>query len=238
MLLKAAINGGRTRAEHSAVPISPEEQAAAVNECLQAGAQAIHLHIRAESGAESLLAEDVARTLSAVKSAAPDAPIGVSTGLWILPDVAARLRAVTAWQGLPDFASVNFVEEGAVELAQLLLSRGIAVEAGLSDAGAVENFLESGLVADCFRILLEPQEQTMADALGTVNAMESLLDRATDNPPRVLHGTEATTWPMLDQAVRRGYGARIGLEDTLILPDGQRANSNAQLVAAAVKAFR
>lgn len=254
MLIKAAINGGRTKAEHAAVPVSPQEQAAAVVECLKAGADAIHLHVRSTSGQqsspsqgedlqsekESLLAEDVARTLSAVWSAAMKArigarkaQIGISTGAWILPDTTARLQAVAAWRVLPGFASVNFSEDGAVELAQLLLSRGVDIEAGLCDADAAEVFLKSGLAARCIRVLLEPQEQELESALETVRAIDKVLESGPIEPrllPLLLHGTEATVWPMMDEAIRLGYDVRIGLEDTLILPDGRGARDNAELV--------
>jgi uncharacterized protein (DUF849 family) len=53
--------------------------------------------------------------------------------------------------------------------------------------------------------------------------------------PCVLHGLDATAWPLLEEAKRRGYGSRIGFEDTLSMPDGSRAESNAELVAAARK---
>src|SRR5947208_2824903 len=145
MLLKAAINGGRSTAEHPTVPVTPDEQATAVTECVKAGAQTIHLHVRSDSGVESLFAEDVSRTLLAVRSASPSAQIGVSTGAWILPDPAARLQAVAGWEALPDFASVNFSEVGSVELAQMLISRGVGVEAGLCDSEAGKAFLKSGL---------------------------------------------------------------------------------------------
>ena len=92
MLIKAAINGGRSRAEHEAVPVTPDEQAADIIECLKAGASVIHLHVRSALGDESLHAADVAQTILAVRSVSPQAQIGVSTGAWILPDVAARFE--------------------------------------------------------------------------------------------------------------------------------------------------
>ncbi len=253
MLIKAAINGGRSRAEHTAVPVSPDEQAATVVKCLTAGANAIHLHVRStssdeslQSEKESLYAEDVARTLSAVWSAAMKAKIGarkaqigISTGAWILPDTAERLHAVAAWKVLPGFASVNFSEDGAGELAELLLSRGVSVEAGLCDAEAAQIFERSGLAARCIRVLLEPQEQEMEHALKTVRAIEKVLASGTVELPRLLplllHGTEATVWPMMDEAITRRYDVRIGLEDTLVLPDGKMARDNAELVAEAVR---
>ena len=214
-------------------------------ECLAAGAGAIHLHVRHVAStssdlleAESLEATDVARTLLTVRSAAPHAQIGVSTGAWILPNTLARFEAVKAWDVLPDFASVNFSEAGAVELAGLLLAKDIAVEAGLCDAAAAEVFLKSGLAARCLRVLLEPQEQELRSALQTVTAIEKVLRSGTVDLPLLLHGTEATVWPMMDAAIARGYDVRIGLEDTLALPDGASARNNAELVVEAVRRVR
>ncbi len=237
-LIKAAINGGRTKAEHSSVPVYPDELASAVIECLKIGADAIHLHVRSSSGEESLYAEDFARTLVAVRSASPNALIGVSTGAWILPDPIKRLQAVAAWEVLPDFASVNFNEEGATELSRLLLSRGINVEAGLSSSDGAEVLIKSGLAARCIRVLLEPQDQEMARALETVSKIETILETGKVEVPRVLHGTEATSWPIMDEAIIRGYGVRIGLEDTLTLPDGSKARDNVELVVEAVRRAR
>jgi uncharacterized protein (DUF849 family) len=236
-MIKAAINGGRSKTEHAAVPVSPEEQAAAVLECLQAGAGAIHLHVRmasSNSERESLFPEDVAQTLSVVRAAAPHAAIGVSTGAWILAEP-ERFRAIFAWQVLPDFASVNFSEDGAAELAKLFLSRGVGVEAGLIDAGSARAFVASGLVASCLRVLLEPQEQEMDFALQSVGAMKDVLNDAGKLPPMLLHGTEATVWPMMEEAIARGYDLRIGLEDTLTMPDGKTARDNVELISEAVR---
>ncbi|HEY9505089.1 MAG TPA: 3-keto-5-aminohexanoate cleavage protein, partial [Gemmatimonadales bacterium] len=82
----------------------------------------------------------------------------------------------------------------------------------------------------CLRVLLEPLEQELAAALGTVAALESpLAGRA----PRLLHGVDATAWALLREAARRGYDARIGLEDTLLIPEGRLAGDNSELVRAA-----
>ena len=120
---------------------------------------------------------------------------------------------------------MNFSEEGATELARLLLSRGVAVEAGLCDADAAEVLGSSGLAARCIRVLIEPQEQEMESALQTASAIEKVL----------LHDTEATAWSMMDEAIARGYGVRIWLEDTLFLPDGSLARNNTELVMEAVR---
>ena len=83
MLIKAAINGGRTRNDHAAVPVTTTELAADIVECLKAGAGAIHLHVRSTSDSsekESLDKEDVEQTIRAVMTVAPKERIGISPG--------------------------------------------------------------------------------------------------------------------------------------------------------------
>ena len=217
MFLKACINGAR-------VAMTPAQIASEVAACLAAGADAIHAHVYDASGRESLAASDVAAVVRAAK-------VGVSTGEWIVPDPTERVRTIGAWLEMPEFASVNFIEDGAVDVARMLFTGGVGIEAGLSDAEAARRFVESGM--PCIRILFEPQEQVLEDALRNVEEMERIV--ADVALPRVLHGFDATAWPLLEEAKRRGYGARIGFEDTLLMPDGTRAESNAALIAAARK---
>jgi len=217
--------------------VSPVQLATNVVECLKAGAGAIHLHVRSTatgSEKESLEKEDIAQTVAAVLAVAPKELVGISTGAWILPHP-ARLESAKNWAVLPGFASVNFGEEGVVELAELLLSRGVAIEAGLCDADAARIFLQSGLATSCLRVLLEPQEQELKSAIETVNAMEDVLRSGTADLSFLLHGTEATVWPLMDEAIARGHDVRIGLEDTVVLPDGRTAKDNVELVTEAVR---
>ena len=234
MLIKAAINGGRSKVEHPSIPVSPSEIATTVLECLNAGATAIHFHIRSEDSHESLAGEDLARTLEAVRNLAPAAQVGVSTGAWIVPDRSMRVKAIASWTTLPDFASVNFSEEGAEEVAQVLIQKSVGVEAGLSDASDAERLVNSGLADRCMRVLIEPQEQEIEQARAIVKGTRAVLDQANIDIPRVLHGTEATTWAILEDAIKLGYGIRVGFEDTLTLADGRVAQSNAELVKAAM----
>jgi uncharacterized protein (DUF849 family) len=173
-----------------------------------------------------------------VRDACPGVPIGVSTGAWIEPDPARRAAAVRSWHLRPDFASVNFHEPGAALVAEELLQRGVGVEAGLAGAAAATVLVAGGLGERCLRILIEPLESDLAAASATVLEIEAVLDRASVQPARLLHGTGPTAWPLLALARERGYGARIGLEDTLTLPDGRRPADNAQLVAAAMLMLR
>ena len=238
MLIEVALNGGRTRAEHPRVPCSPQELAAAAKEAVAAGAGAAHFHVRAADERETLDADDVARAVSAVRAAIPGIPFGVSTGLWMVRDARERHEKVAAWKTFPDFASVNFNEEGGIALAEMLLAKGIGVEAGMGSVLATEKFLQSKLAGRCRWVLLEPEQQEMEPALAVIAKIEEMLRQARIALPIILHGVGRTAWDLIDVAAQRGYDTRIGLEDTLALPDGTQARGNAELVAEAARRAR
>ncbi|MFI2650437.1 3-keto-5-aminohexanoate cleavage protein [Micromonospora fulviviridis] len=228
-MLKACLNGGRRRAEHPAVPVAPEELAAEAVRCAAAGVAAVHVHPRDAGGAESLDPAVIAAAVTAIRAARPGLPVGVSTGAWIAPEPADRVAAVRAWPVLPDFASVNAHEPGAAAVAAALHERGVMVEAGLWTVAAVDAWrrwpVPTGRVlVEC---LAEQVDVALADAAAILAALP------TDGPPVLLHGEGPATWPVLAEAVRRGLDTRIGLEDTLLLPDGTVAPDNLALVTTA-----
>lgn len=231
--LEAAINGSRSPSDHAALPVTPAEQARTAAACRDQGAEALHVHVRDHQGRESLAAGAVAALMMAVRAAAPGLPVGISTGAWIVPDPVARVSRVRGWRDRPDFASVNFDEPGSADLAGALLALGVGVEAGLASPAAAEAFVASGLAPRCLRVLVEPQEETVPEALATSGLIEQVLSGEGITLPRLLHGTGVTTWPLVAEAARRGCDTRIGLEDTLLLPGGELAPDNAALVAAA-----
>lgn len=237
-MIKAALNGGRARAEHPRIPITPQELAESAKESVAAGAAAIHFHVRGPDGRESLDPGDVASALAAVRSAIPGTPVGVSTGAWILQNAKLRHETISRWTVMPDFASVNFKEEGALPLAELLLSRGVGVEVGLSDVSGTQVFVSNRLAPRYLRMLLEPFETSTEAALKTLEQIEAMLDAAGVRLPRVFHGLNQTAWDLIDVAAARGYDTRVGFEDILTLPNGSSAPGNGALVSEAVRRMR
>ncbi|MFI5834536.1 3-keto-5-aminohexanoate cleavage protein [Micromonospora sp. NPDC051300] len=228
-MLKACLNGGRRRDDHPAVPLTAAELAADAVRCASAGAAAVHVHPRDDDGAESLDPAVIAAAVEAVRAARPGLPVGVSTGAWIVPDPVERVAAVRAWTALPDFASVNAHEPGAAAVAAALHERGVMVEAGLWTEAAVHAWRRwptptGRVLVEC---MAESAEVALADAAAILAALPD------GCPPVLLHGEGPATWPVFAEAVRRGLHTRIGLEDTLLLPDGATAPDNATLVTAA-----
>lgn len=235
MLLKACLNGARERAEHPAIPVTAAEIAHEARRAVDAGAGAIHVHPRGPDGRESLEPAACAAALGAVHAVCPGTPIGLTTGLWIVGDVQRRLDLLAAWRVLPDFVSVNFSEAGAEELAELAIQLGIGVEAGLSDPTDAGRLLDATLESRCVRLLVEiDHEDDAKRALARAEEIDEVLDARGSSRPRLHHGHGVATWAVIERAMRRGYDVRVGLEDTLVLPDGQTARDNGELIAAAV----
>jgi uncharacterized protein (DUF849 family) len=234
MLLKACLNGNRDRHEHPALPISPAELALEAHHAMVAGAGAVHVHPRAADGTESLEPHTVRLCLEAIRRACPDLPTGITTAAWVEPDRERRVWLVERWDGLPDFASVNLSEEGVPELAGALLRRGIGVEAGVADEADVDRLARHGFADRCLRVLVEIDEEHDAGAaVARAEALDQALDEAGIGPPRLYHAAGIATWAVIDRALALGRDIRVGLEDTLVLPDARPARDNADLVRAA-----
>ena len=238
MGLQAALNGDRTKAAHAATPVSVEELAQDAAACVAAGARAIHLHPRDPEGRETLEAGIVDEAVTKVRDAC-GVPVGVTTSAEIEPDPERRLELVRAWR-VPDYTSVNLSEAGATEVMEALIEVGVGIEAGVWTVEDAERLAACGFGGRVTRILVEPgghqllnSEDKAADAVGLVEDVHRALDRFGLTAPRLQHGDGEVTWVLLMDAVRRGLDTRIGLEDTLSGPSGERTAGNEALVRAA-----
>lgn len=234
-MLQACLNGARGRDFNHAVPLTPQELARDVAACRAVGTNEFHIHPRNAKGAESFAAEDIAAALHAIRANVPGVRVGISTREGIMADAVARRRVFQSWDVLPDYVSVNLSEADALEVIRLMLKRGIGIEAGLATVADAERYMALPEANDCLRVLIEIEEQKSADAIRAAHDLIAVLDRAGSLPPRQLHGYDACKWTLHGEALRLGLDQRIGLEDGKLLPEGRIAESNAELIAAAVK---
>jgi uncharacterized protein (DUF849 family) len=214
------------------VPLMPEVMGESAAWAVAAGAMDVHVHPKSPCGEDSLSPKVLAPTLEAIRGRV-SVPVGVTTGAWAEPEPEARLARVRSWAqltALPDHASVNWHEEGAEEIAAALIELGVGVEAGIwSGTDGAARFAVSPLGPRVLRVLAEVTDTSADTAEDAAHALLSGLGSAHGRPV-LLHGEDGGAWPVLRLAGRLGLATRIGLEDTLLLPDGQRAASNAQLV--------
>lgn len=234
MLVQVCLNGARAATEHPGLSADATLAAADAARAVASGAHEVHVHPKDAEGRDTLNADDVARWLRALRSACPDVPIGVTTGAWIEPDVEKRLAFIAEWTELPDYASVNWHETGADRVAALLVSRGIGVEAGIWDATGLEAWITSPSRAECTRVLIELPDEAAEVVRRHAEGLIAHVRLDEPSMPILLHGEQRSAWPALTLAVELGLDTRIGLEDTLTLPDGRSAPDNATLVRAAL----
>jgi len=237
-VLQACLNGGLSKLVHHAVPISALELARDAMAVRSAGADELHIHVRADDGNETLEPTAVASTLIAIRHAVPGMPIGVGTGAWIKPGGRDRHQHIREWTEKPDYASVNLGEADATEVIDLLAGGGVGIEAGLWNSSDAERFVAEVDFDKCLRVLVEMTASNGDEALREAHRVFSVLDRASCNLPILFHGEAGSVWPCIREAWRLNLSTRIGFEDDLHLPDGTVAADNAALVRAALQLRR
>src|SRR6478672_8307044 len=205
IFLQAALNGDSI---HPATPRTPAAIAEATRAAVDDGAQSVHVHAFDDAGRETLESAACARVLRAIRVRCPATPISLTTSASIVPDAGERFRIVEAWEELPDLVTANQGEPGIVELFELLLSRGVGIEAGLLTTEDARAFVRSGLAGRCRRVLVEPLDDDSAVALRHAAAMEEVVVAAGIALEQVHHGYGDACWRVNARALARGHGIR------------------------------
>lgn len=239
-MLQVTPNGPWGKDVHPAMPVSADELLADLRECFAAGAEGVHLHIRDTTGAETLDPGIVNDTCARVRQVALEAghrvEIGLTTGEWIVPDVQDRVAMLREWQGV-DCATVNLSEAGFEHVMDAMLEVGVGVDVGLWAPQETAVLVASGFLPAVQRVSIElaPGEPYFltGDPSAVAQRVNDQLDDAGSRCPRLTHGMDDWTWPLVRDALRRGHDTRVGFEDSVYLPSGKKARSNAELVLAA-----
>jgi uncharacterized protein (DUF849 family) len=231
IFLQAALNGDR---QHPAVPKTAGKIAEDVKAAIDAGADSAHVHAFDDNGEETMDAVACSRVLKAIRYRCPGVAVSLTTSATIVPDPDKRIAIVQTWTDFPDLVTANQGEEGIIELSEWLMSRGVGIEAGLLSANDARKFIASPIRHKCRRVLIEPLDPDPDEALRHAAEMEEIVLSAGISLEQVHHGYDIACWAVNAQAIRRGHGIRTGLEDVAVLPDGIMAESNVQLVRAAV----
>jgi len=71
--------------------------------------------------------------------------ISLSTSADVEPDPRQRLRLIAAWTVMPDLVTANQGDDGILDVCELLVSRGVGIEAGLLSLGDAQGFVDAGI---------------------------------------------------------------------------------------------
>ncbi len=238
--IAVAPNGGRrTKADHPALPVGPDEIARTAAECADAGAAMIHVHVRDAAGRHVLDADAYRTAIAAIQA---------ETGDRLLIQITSESLGI--YDPEAQMAVVRATRPPAVSLALREL-----LPAGEPALAAFLAWLKAESIPPQF-ILYEPEEAVRLDELrqqGVVPFAEPpvlyVLGRYTPgqtSQPQDLLPFLAPGQPVFRRfmicafgrheaactlmAGLLGGGLRVGFENNLFLPDGTLAPSNAALV--------
>ena len=248
LIITAALTGNvPTREMTPHVPLTPEEIAADVRRCAEAGASIVHIHARDTGGRPTLDPAVFKAAVRLIKREAPDVIIQLSTGARAGRDWEARANPVRL---LPEMASFTtgsnnlpgIVYENAPDF--LLFLAGVFKETGVKPE--IEVF-EAGMINNAMFLvkknLLTPPLH-FDFVLGAPGAMpatvRNLVFLADTLPPGAtwtVAGIGPAEIPLATAAIAMGGHVRVGIEDNLRLPDGAMA-TNARLVQTAARIAR
>jgi uncharacterized protein (DUF849 family) len=259
VIISAALTGAlTTRDQCEAIPYTPEEIAEEAAAAREAGAAIAHIHARTDEGDPTYATETYAEIYDEVRDRT-DIIINFSTGA---VDVPVETRTDYLREVGPDVAALNM---GSMNYAKYSDRREDFVfdEVFANPFSEIRAFLqamnESGVKPEleCFdtghigniRPLLKKGELShpiqfslIMGVLGgipaTVENLAHQVRQLPDDATWQIIGISRDQWPLVAAALSMGGNVRVGLEDNFYLPDGEMAESNADLVAHAARMAR
>ncbi|MCK5621427.1 MAG: 3-keto-5-aminohexanoate cleavage protein [Alphaproteobacteria bacterium] len=241
LILAVAPNGARkTKADHPAIPIAPDEIAAEAARCREAGAAMIHLHVRDADDRHSLDADAYAQATAAVRREVGDGLIVQMTteavGIYTPAEQMAAVRAVrpeaasmAVRELCPDEAAVPaFAEFLAWMAGERIMSQYILYAA--EDIARFTELHKRGVIPGKRPFLLyvlgrytAGQKSVPEDLLPFMAAAETL------DADWAICAFGARECACALTAVALGGHVRVGFENNVLMADGSVARDNAAL---------
>ncbi len=221
------------------LPVTPEEIAADVKRCTDAGASVFHVHAR-DSQHKPTLDESIYKEIvKKIKAASPDVIIQLSTGaragkgykdraapVRLLPEMASFTTGSSNLPGIIYENSPEFIEF----LAGVFKETGVKPEIEVFETGMINNALhleKKGFIE--FPIHFDFVLGAPGAMPGTVKNLLFLSESIPPDSTWTVAGIGKAEIPLSTAAIVLGGHVRIGLEDNLYMPDGSPA-SNVKLV--------
>lgn len=241
--LMVAPNGARKgKSDHPALPITADELAETARACAEAGATAIHVHVRDDEGHHTLDAARYRTAIDAIRSVC-DIRIQITTEAVGVFDVTAQIACLAQVRAPEASVALREIERDPARVAQayrVAEDAGTEVQHILYDEGDVTRLLArlgDGTIPAHFTKALFVLGRY---AEGQRSSPDDLAPFLTALGERALEWSVCAFGPgeqdCLLEALRRGGDVRIGFENNTIAPDGARFTDNAAAVATLVAA--
>jgi uncharacterized protein (DUF849 family) len=227
------------KADFPRLPVSSPEITATAEQCLEAGAAMLHLHVRDEAGRHTLAPEYYNPVLEALSNRVEgDMLIQVtseSAGIFdrhqqmeAMRSLSAESMSVAVRELVPDETAY----EEAARFFEDMTAQSVMLQYILYSPEEVDRYhelIELGVI---------PQKRNFVlFVLGSYGKTESpvslrsYVNRNTSNSPWMCCAFGAQELSVMSEAALLNGHARVGFENNMTLPSGSDAASNSQLVA-------
>jgi len=260
IFITCAVTGNHTtRAQHPGLPVTPAEIAQTALAAAEAGAAAVHIHVRdPQTGTPSMDVALYEQVVAEIRRGNRDLVINLTTGPGgrfqpgehdpVVPGprtnlLAPERRVEHIARIRPDIATLDlntmvFGREVVINtpdnlrrMARVMREAGVRPEIELFDTGDI--MLLHDLVADGTIDARPLCSLVMGVKYGFAPTIEMMLLARSLLPAGAVwtgFGTGRFAFPLLAQAVLAGGNIRVGLEDAVFIARGVLAPSNAALV--------
>ncbi len=242
VIVLAAPNGARrTHADHPALPLTPEEQAADAVRLRDAGASVLHLHVRDEAGRHTLAPARYREAIGAIRAAVGDDLVlqitteavgryGPAEQMQVVEDVQPEAVSVALREILPDGADEAPVAQFFARLAARRCWPQVILYSP-ADAQRFDVLRKQGVFGDPAPFALFVLGSYASAAPGRVADLEAILAAVDARAfPWAVCCFGREELAVMRFACERGGHVRIGFENNLEFPDGTRAPDNASLI--------
>ncbi len=258
VIITAALSGSGTfKHMNEAVPYTPEEFAEEAAKCFKSGAAMVHIHARTDQGLPTHEVERVRATYEAIKERTPELIVNLSSAVGGGKTPEQRITQIVDVK--PEMASLNtnsmnfgliskqdgriigeVVFENTfqmiVDFNNAMEKAGVKPEFEIYDIGGLDNILllmKQGLFS-------VPMNFNFVWGVNggqrlRPTAFEMLVNLLPPNSLFTTCGVSEMEFSAAMQSLILGGHVRVGLEDNMRMPNGEKAKGNYELVEWAVK---
>jgi 3-keto-5-aminohexanoate cleavage enzyme len=236
LIITVALTGNvPTKEMNPNVPVTPDEIAADVKRCFEAGASVFHVHARDSNHKPTLDIGVYKANVRRIKALAPEVIIQLSTGAragkqWedrarpirLLPEMGSFTTGSNNLPGIVYENSPQFIDY----LARVYQETGVRPEIEVFETGMINNALflqKKGLIQPPLHfdfVLGAPGSMP-----GTVKNLQFLSESIPAGSTWCVAGIGKSEILLSAAAITMGGHVRVGIEDNLSLPDGTPASN-------------
>lgn len=244
-----APNGARrSKRDHPALPLTPDEIAECAAEVLDAGAAILHLHVRDAAGKHTLDVQAYRTAIEAIqRNVGGEVVIQVTTEACGVYSADAQMALVRDLKpeavsvALRELCADEQAESTAAEFYAWMDAEKICAQHILYSPQEVlrfESLRQRGIIPTARPFVLFVLGRYASNLVGDARELDDFIGNISPSVVWAVCCFGETEHAAVVEAIAAGGHARVGFENNLVLPDGRPAKNNAALIDTAVAAAR